>query len=506
MTSVRRSVWPALALVFVCAAVPFERLAARASLIEAIKAADAAEIRRLVKAGTDVNAHEVDGTTALHWAVRMGEPATVELLLRAGANANAVNRYHIAPLSVASTSGQAGIVRLLLDAGADVKMAAPGGETALMSAARAGSLEAVELLASRGADLNAKEAGRGQTALMWAAEEGHASIVKALLARGADVNTRSSGGFTALLFAVRAGRLEVVNALLAAGANPNESLTTPGRRGGGAAGGAGDNGGLTAFLIATANAHYELALALAAAGADVNAAPQGWTVLHQITGVRKVGLYGSNDPAPEGSGAVDSLEFVRAIVKRGADVNARVRRRINLGITSLNTIGATPFLLAARTADVPLMRLLVELGADPKIPNADNSTPLHVAAGVGTSSPPEDPGTEPEVVEAVRLALDLGNEVNAVDNQGETAMHGAAYKQVPAAVRLLVARGADVKIWNQKNSRGWTPLKITQGVHRGMNIQQSATTEAAVKEAMIAAGVEPVVPPGSSIEPANGRL
>jgi len=191
-------------------------------------------------------------------------------------------------------------------------------------------------------------------------------------------------------------------------------------------------------------------------------------------------------------------------VARGADVNARVRRRPNLGQTSLNAVGATPFLLAARTADVPLMRLLVELGADPTIPNADNTSPLLVAAGVGTASPPEDPGTDAEVVDAVKLTLDLGNDINAVDNQGETAMHGAAYKQVPGAVRLLAQRGAKVEIWNQKNSRGWTPLQITIGVHRGMNIQQSPATEAAVREVMIAAGVPAVVPPGSSIEAGRG--
>jgi ankyrin repeat protein len=171
----------------------------------------------------------------------------------------------------------------------------------------------------------------------------------------------------------------------------------------------------------------------------------------------------------------------------------------------VNPVGATPFLLAARTADVPLMRELIKLGADPLMPNADNTTPLMIAAGVGTNSPPEDPGTEAEVVEAVKLTLELGNDINAVDKNGETAMHGAAYKQMPAAVRLLAEKGAKVEIWNQKDKKGWTPLKITQGVHRGMNIQKSPATEAAVKEVMIAAGVEPVVPPGSSTEPSDGK-
>jgi ankyrin repeat protein len=234
-------------------------------------------------------------------------------------------------------------------------------------------------------------------------------------------------------------------------------------------------------------------------------APQGWTALHQITAVRKVGLYGSNDPAPEGSGSIDSLEFVRRLVARGADVNAKATRRPPLGTTGLNTVGATPFLLAARTADAALMRELVKLGADPLMPNADNTTPLLVAAGVGTNSPPEDPGTETEVVEAIKVALEFGNDINAVDKNGETVMHGAAYKQVPAAVRLLAQRGAKVDLWNQKNRKGWTPLKITQGVHRGMNIQKSPATEAAVREVMLSAGVDPVVPPGSSTEPADGK-
>jgi ankyrin repeat protein len=179
---------------------------------------------------------------------------------------------------------------------------------------------------------------------------------------------------------------------------------------------------------------------------------------------------------------MSSLEFVRKLIASGANVNARVTRRPSMGTTNLNSVGATAFMLAARTADVPLMRLLVELGADPLLNNDDGTTPLMVAAGVGTSSPGEDPGTEPEVLEAVKLAVQLGADVNAVDKNGETAMHGAAYKHVPSVVRYLAEKGAKVEVWNHPNKRSWTPLKIVQGIPIGMNIAGDAPTRAAIEE------------------------
>lgn len=473
-------------------------------LIEAVKNADAVTIRRLIKERVDVNAPDAYGMTALHWAARLSDVATAELLLSAGANVGAANRYDVTPLSLACMNGNAALVSLLLKAGANANTNLPGGETALMTAARTGSLDSVTTLLAHGADVNAKENGHGQTALMWAASEGHEEVMQALLEAGAALNARSTGGFTALLFAARDGRMNAARTLLAAGADANDALPPQRRRGAAGAPPVAGGSGMNAFLLAAGNAHYELALMLVDAGAEPNSAPLGWTALHQITGVRKVGLFGSNDSAPEGSGTIGSLEFVRHLVARGANVNARATRQPPLGRTMINAISATPFLLAARTADAALMRELVKLGADPLMPNADNTTPLMVAAGVGTSSPPEDPGTEPEVVEAVKVALELGNDVNAVDKNGETAMHGATYKQIPTAVRLLVERGAKIEIWNQKNRKGWTPLQITLGIRLGNSIYHSSATEAAVREVMIAAGVDPVVPPGSSAEPADG--
>ncbi|MGH9630003.1 MAG: ankyrin repeat domain-containing protein, partial [Bryobacteraceae bacterium] len=195
-------------------------------------------------------------------------------------------------------------------------------------------------------------------------------------------------------------------------------------------------------------------------------------------------------PAPRGSGNMTSLELVKKLAAHGADLNARMSRRVNFGLTSLNTLGATPFLLAARTADAELMRALAALGADPLLPNADNATPLIVAAGLGTRSPGEDAGTESEVLEAVQVALELGNDINAVDNNGETAMHGAAYKNLPAVVELLAGKGADIEVWNRKNKQGWTPLTIAEGYRFG-NFKPSPVTVAAFHRVMSDAGVRP---------------
>jgi uncharacterized protein len=264
-----------------------------------------------------------------------------------------------------------------------------------------------------------------------------------------------------------------------------EFLQSTGRSGGSKAVRAGES----ALHIAVANAHYELASFLLDAGVDPNANGSGYTALHVIPSVRKPGG-GDNDPAPDGSGTMTSLEIIRKLVAKGADLNARTTRRVNFGLTSLNTLGATPFCLAARTADAELMHFLAALGADPKVATADGATPLIVAAGLGTRSPGEDAGTDSEVVEAVAAAIDLGNDPNAVDKNGETAMHAAAYKNVGDAVRYLASHGAKPEVWNQPNKQGWTPLTIAQGYRFG-NFKPSPPTVAAFLEVMKAAGIQP---------------
>jgi ankyrin repeat protein len=460
----------------------------RSPLADAAEKMDRQTIGTLLKQRADVNAPQVDGMTALHWTAYHDDLEIAKLLVRAGANVKAANRYGVVPLSLACTNGNAAMIELLLKAGADPNAPLPGGETPLMTAARTGTLTAVKVLLANGARVDDKDERRGQTALIWAAAEGHAPVVQALIDAGADFRTRVPSGLTPLMFAAREGRLNVVRALLKAGADVNEAIPVDGPRRR-AYGGRLPPAGASALLIAVLDAHFDVAAALLEAGADPNASLPGYTVLHAITVVRKPGV-GDNDPSPEGSGAMSSIAFVRLLASRGANVNAKMTKKVNLNNTRTNEIGATPFFLAALTADAELMRTLAKLGADTTITNVEKSTPLMAAAGLGTRSPGEDAGTESEVVEAVKVALDLGADINAIDSNGETAMHAAAYKNLPLVVKLLASKGAKIDVWNKENRFGWTPLAIAVGYRFG-NFKPSAETEAAVREVMLAAGVIP---------------
>ncbi|QEG39643.1 ankyrin repeat domain-containing protein [Roseimaritima ulvae] len=412
------------------------------------------------------------GVTALHQAVRDGDLSKVQELIEAGADVDAATRYQITPLSIAITANQPEITQRLLQAGADVKQRLPAEETLLMLAARVGNRATVAALLDHGAEVNAQQQA-GQTALMWAAAAGHADVVELLIERGADPDVTLESGFTAFRFAAREGHIDVVQRLLAAGVDVNGAMKP--QKGGGRA----PRNGMSALMLAVESAHFELALALVDAGADPNDQRSGYAPLHALSWVRRPsrGDNPAGDPPPRGSGRVDSLEFVRQLVARGADVNLQLERG-RAGAARLNPRGATPLLLAAFTSDVPLMRLLVDLGADHTIPNRDGCTPLLAAAGVGVFVADEYPGTEDEVLVAVEQLHRWGADLNAVDDNGETAVHGAAYRSFPRVVDQLVELGAESKVWNRPNKRGATPRDVAAGKRPGSFKPNLATIEA----------------------------
>ena len=455
-----------------------------------VRVADAAEksdrtaVRVLLKQRADVNKPQADGMTALHWAAQLDDLEIAKALVDAKANVAVTNRYGVTPLSLACQNGNASIVELLLERGADPNTTLRGGETVLMTAARTGKPGAVNALLKRGADVNAKER-RGQAALMWAAADGHTEVVELLMKAGADIHTTlPDSGFTPFFFAVRDGRADVVRAFLKAGVDVNGTMGP--RR----VTGKGPRKGTAALPLAVENGHFELALELVEAGADPNDQRSGFTPLHVMTWIRKPQRgEDDGDPAPLGSGNLNSVQFIRELVKRGADVNARLKNGRG-GLGKFNTRGATPFLMASATADVPYMQLLLELGADPSIANVDNCTPLMVACGIGVGSAAanEVAGEEPEVLEAAQLLLKLGADINAVDANGETAMHGAALKNLPKVVQFLAANGAKVEVWNKKDKFGSTPLMFAQGYRPG-NFKPSFETIDAIQRVMLASGV-----------------
>ncbi|MCY4029458.1 MAG: ankyrin repeat domain-containing protein [Acidobacteria bacterium] len=481
------------ALAVGAAAASASESAGDASLADAAEQGRAGLVRVLVDGGADVNATQVDGMTALHWAAYHEDAATARLLVRAGADADAGNRYGVRPLALAATNANADIVRLLLEAGADANAALLGGETVLMTAARTGSLKAVHALLAHGADPDARER-RGQTALMWAAAEGHTGIVHSLVEAGADIQASLTSGFTPLFFAVREGHIDVVETLLDAGVDVNAPLARvkdgPDEAVNNASYRPVDDG-MSPLLLAVRNGHFELAVALIEAGADPNDQRTGFSPLHTMSWVRKPDASDRGDPPPDGSGNLTSLQFVRTLAELGADVNARLQpteARAPHTASRLGVEGATAFLMAADRADTPLMELLLELGADPFLPNADGSTPLMAAAGLGTSAPEEEAGSEEEAGDAVRLLLHLGADIDAVNAEGDTAMHGAAYGSFPTVVQILADYGADIEVWSQPNEQGRTPLFIAEG-YRGGLPRPSRPTIQAITTLMVGAGV-----------------
>ena len=419
------------------------------ALLDAVMDGNTVEAHRLIDAvKIDPRVAEADGTSVLHHAVELENLELARRLLTAGADVAALNRYGVSPLYIAAVNGDADMVSLLLEHGVDPDLALPEGETALMTAARTGDVATIDRLLEAGADVNASEGWKAQTALMWAAAENNAAAVRRLIDAGAERDVASAGGeFTALKFAVRAGAIDAASALLDAGADADETMLD----------------GTSLLVLAVTNAHYELAARLLDNGADPNADAQGWTALHQIAWSRRWNM-GFNLPGPAQTGDLDSLDLVRKLVVHGADIDARQHAEPKDGNRNkLDRIGATAFLLAAKACDVPLMRVLLDQGADPAITTEGGATVLMAAAGVGIWAPGENPGTHEEALGAVKLAFEVGGgDINAVDSQGDTALHGAVYRggAIPV-IEFLVEQGAKL---DAVNEFGWMPVTAADGL------------------------------------------
>ena len=419
---------------------------------DAAERREEADVRALVEAGANVNSQQLDGATALHWAVHYDNESMVTWLIDEGANASAETRYGVTPLALACINSNAAVVEALLAAGADPNTTQSEGETALMTAARTGGVDAVRVLLKHGADVNAQDTWRGQTALMWAMAQRHALVAQLLIDFGADVHARSKGGFTPLLFAVRARDLESVSVAVEAGANVNVALpdaTTP-------------------VVLAIVNAHYELAAWLLDKGADPNADTPDGTALHATVRAHNLDTLPQIPYHPQ-AGELDTLGLIETLLARGADVNARLSnapRRYPGEVTYTPLMrglaGATPLLLAARAVDIEVMHLLVAHGADSTITTDDGTTMLMMAAGIGHDEGSQHYWTEATSVDAVTTALTLKGDVDARNDSGNTALHGAALTGANRVVSLLVDHGARLDI---QNSQGWVPADLTEGVY-----------------------------------------
>ncbi|HSU88745.1 MAG TPA: ankyrin repeat domain-containing protein [Terriglobia bacterium] len=491
-----------LALFLIMATSPY---GADLRLVQAVKNNDAKTARTLITQHVDVNSTDADGSTALHWAAQRDNVELVDALLTAGADARAATRYNVMPLYFACLNGNATIIERLLKAGADPNSTAEEGQTALMTAALNGNVSAIKVLLAHKADVNAKEPVRGQTALMWAASEGNARAIEALIEAGADVNAKSKTGMTPLLFAVRNGHTPSVIALLNHRANVNDVAPD----------------GTSALNMAVVNAYFELAAVLLDHGADPNAPDPRGSALHTLAWLRKPGADGAagvgNTPhgPPPPTGNLPPLELAKKLLEKGANPNIRINWEekkfdkeggtmknpplIQLGRHYLTYVGATPFYVAAHNGDAPYMKLLAEHGADPKMPNVLGVTPLIAASGLdyweGEAPGPFTGCSEAERIQAVKLALELGNDINAhadfgdyrmegdpqylllyyplnMDElmgkvlgdprwSGSTALHAAVVSGQAGIVKFLIGSGAQV---DARTKIGWTPLDMAGGI------------------------------------------
>ncbi len=491
---------------FLCLAVSgLLSAAADLRLIDAVKRQDRAAVDALLAKKVPLTATEADGSTALHWAAQRNDLALAELLVKSGAGVKAATRYNITPLYFACLNGNPRMVELFLNSGADANTVSEEGEPALATAALSGNAQVVKLLLQHGAKVDATEPYGKQTALMYAASEGNTEAAEMLIEFGAQVKAKSKGNFTPLLFAVRNAHPDTVKMLLKHGADVNDVAPD----------------GTSALGMAVVNAYYEVAGVLLDFGANPNAPDPRGSALHTIAWLRKPGTDGQagvgNTPhgPPPPTGNLTSLELVKKLLEKGANPNVRISWKeskfgkeggtarnppnIQLGRHFLTYVGATPFYVAAKNGDIELMKVLVAGGADAKIPTEHGITPLMAAAGLdyweGEAPGPFTGVPESERLDAVKLCIAQGNDVNAaadfgpypmtgetsytllyyplnIDDlldlgvgdprwSGSTALIGAIISNQPSIVQYLIDHGAKPDV---KTKLGWTPLMVAEGV------------------------------------------
>jgi uncharacterized protein len=464
------------------------------TLLRAAERGDQALARTLIQQGADVNASGVDGSTPLHRAVFTDHFDVASLLIKAGAKVQAADRYGVTPLTLACLNGNSKMIRLLIEAGADPQTVDSAGEPALMTAARTGVPDALRALIDAGAKVDARDTQFQQTSLMIAVRENQVEAVDFLIGQHAavDAQTRkgplppfvkpckgtgcgsegvginrgglpdrgrraeAKGGMTPLLYAARDGRIEAARKLIAAGADIELA----------------EANGIRPLLMAVLNNHLDVARLLIEYGANVDADDfWGRSPLWAAVEYRNLDMNNKDqdNPADNFVERGPSLAFIHELLDAGASVNARTRevppsRRWLYALGDVSWVdftGQTPFLRAALSGDTTVMRWLLKYGADPNLATPAGTTPLMAAAGVNWVVQQTYTESPQAVLDAVKMCLDLGNDINASNSMGLTPLLGAANRGSNDVIEYLVSKGARLDV---KDREGRTPLRWAEGV------------------------------------------